>query len=226
MLSSVGLCTVNGSPWIAVAPLLGTTLTLMVTGLVLCYRARSLPSDFQESAWITVCIVMQFQSLLYVLPIVAFTASTPLVTFIIKVVFVFLNSTGTVLLIFIPKMWVMYGWGAVHSSSAENGSTGKDSSKNTKRKTAERASFYGSSFLQRPVSLSGKGQGKDAFESRNPTAASSTPSSSHQQLEPYRGRFGSYIRESVPEDTQEGPDESSRTSVLMLDRTIDQRGGS
>jgi hypothetical protein len=97
----------------------------MVTGLVLCYKARNLPSDFQESAWITVCLVVQFQSLLYAMPILAFTASTPVVTYITKVVFVILNSTGTVLLIFLPKMWAIYGWGAHASSSGDENSSSK-----------------------------------------------------------------------------------------------------
>jgi len=78
VLSSVGLCTVNNNPWVWIGPLLFVIFGLLLVGLYLCYKARALPSEFQESGWVTLALLLHFESLVLATPILAMTANNPL----------------------------------------------------------------------------------------------------------------------------------------------------
>ena len=118
--SSVGICTVYGDVWSAVLPPLVLMVLLLVFGLVMCYRARNLPVEFDETRWIALALTVNFQSLLFAIPVLDFTSTNATAAFITKCIIVFLNSTGTVALLFFPKLWLLYMWRIGASSSTGN----------------------------------------------------------------------------------------------------------
>jgi len=104
--------------------MLAILLLVLCLGLRLCYKARALPSDLNESAWISLALLVQFQSLIMAVPVLATTASSPLSSYVFKVVIVFTSSTGTILLLFMPKLWRIHGWGDSGSDSQRGSAKG------------------------------------------------------------------------------------------------------
>jgi len=107
VLSSVGLCTSTQS-WTWVGALLGVMLCVLLMGLRLSWLSRSLPSDFNESAYISMALLVEFMSLLLAVPILSQITGNPSVSYIVKVIIVFLSSVGICLIIFLPKLWVVH----------------------------------------------------------------------------------------------------------------------
>jgi hypothetical protein len=124
----------------------------LLLGLYLCYKARALPSDFNESAWVSLALLVQFQSMVMAIPVLAQTTNNPGASYIFKVIIVLLSSLGTVLLIFMPKLWRIHGWGNSGSAS-NNHSQGKEGAGKVgakggpERLSKDRSSGHGSQGL-------------------------------------------------------------------------------
>jgi hypothetical protein len=161
---SIGLCTVHGNPWNFVGTLLAIMLLMLLFGLWLCYRTRALPSEFQESSWITLAILMQFVSLVLLVPMLALSASSATATYVLKVLVVWMSSCGTVFLLLGPKVWALWRWGALWTSSGSKDKSNKPGSEGAKNqpKPAEVNPGKASVRMSKQVHDVEKGSGSDA----------------------------------------------------------------
>jgi len=154
--SSVGLCTVKQNPWIWIGPLLMFIVGLMLAGLALCYKARALPSEFQESGWITLALLLQFESLMLAVPILSLTASNTTASYVFKVAIILMASTGTVLIIFVPKLWFVLTLQDSKSASASKGPPSKEEKRVIDAMVTRNSSFRVNHSLkreERPLSM-------------------------------------------------------------------------
>ena len=117
VIVSSGLCTVSGDPFVAVAPLLTAVLVLLVGGNILVYRARHIPSEYSESKWIAIAMIMLLEAMVLGLPVIILSSGTPTTAFITKALMIVVTTMGTVALLFLPKVWLAYGWGIEGQSS-------------------------------------------------------------------------------------------------------------
>lgn len=109
LLTSVGFCTVSsGNVWVFIGPQFAIMLLLCVVGLVLAFKTRKLPSEFQESTSILLAIVLQLQNLVIVVPVLSFVSDRSEVTYLFKCIAIFLNTFGCVAIIIAPKMYMVY----------------------------------------------------------------------------------------------------------------------
>lgn len=89
--------------------LVGYHVLLLLYGLLVCYRARNIPTALSESKFVTAGIVSHLQILLLATPVLIIVSNSPEGDLFVRSSVIFLNDMGLLLLIFGPKMyWVQF----------------------------------------------------------------------------------------------------------------------
>jgi len=132
---SAGICTMSGNVYYAIGPLLGIMILLLMIGNYYTYKGRFVPSEYAESKWVGFSMVLYLEALVLGVPVVILSSGNAGASFVVKSVAIMLADFGTVLLIFIPKIWLLYGWGIDGQSSMnKEDSTGNSGSKGSKKR--------------------------------------------------------------------------------------------
>jgi hypothetical protein len=106
-LESIGYCTSDSalSFWIPVSVY---NFICLLYALYLCYVTRHIPSDLNESKWVTVSIISIFQILLLSIPVLVIAWDDSNAFFFLRATVVFLISMGVTCFIFVPKVYHFY----------------------------------------------------------------------------------------------------------------------
>ena len=131
--SSIGICYSTVGIYPALPLMIGVLLVLII-GNYLAYLGRRIPTEFNESRWTAMAMVMTLEAFVIGLPILILANDEPVPGFIIKAICSILVSGATVCLIFAPKVALAYGWGFIPGESNPwrfvKGSSSQDGSKN------------------------------------------------------------------------------------------------
>ncbi|KAH9260969.1 hypothetical protein BASA81_000665 [Batrachochytrium salamandrivorans] len=132
VVGSAGICVSRGGVASA-APLLVGIILILVVGNYLAYLGRFIPTEFNESKWTGMAMMMILEAFVIAVPVLILSNDQPVPGFIVKSLVCLLVSGGTVGLIFIPKIMLAYGWGeAKDDTNPWRFVRGSDSSNNTK----------------------------------------------------------------------------------------------
>lgn len=106
-VESVGTCQ-NGNviPYVTVIGVFN--LGILMYSLWLCYVTRTLPSDFNESKWITASVISIFQLMILGIPVMVIVRDNPSANYCVRVCVFFLMSMSTMLFIYAPKFVKMH----------------------------------------------------------------------------------------------------------------------
>lgn len=131
---SSGICVMNGDIYLALGPLMGIMILMLTVGNYYSYKGRFIPSEYAESKWVGFSMLLYLEALIIGVPVVILSSGNAGASFIVKGLAIVLADFGTVLLIFIPKIWLLYGWGIEGQSSMnKEDSTGNSGSKTGKK---------------------------------------------------------------------------------------------
>jgi ABC-type phosphate transport system substrate-binding protein len=144
MMSSKGLCFCKKG-LVSALPLFLGFLLVLVVGNYLAYLGRRIPTEFNESKWTAMAMVVNLQAFGLGVPVLVLAYDQPTAGFMIKSLICIMTATATVSLVFIPKLMLAYGWfdlngesdpwrfvKAGSSNSNKNSAGDKNSSKLTK----------------------------------------------------------------------------------------------
>ena len=133
VVSSIGICYSPVGIYPALPLMIGVFLVLAL-GNYLSYLGRRISTDFNESRWTAMAMVMTPEAFAIGLPILVLANDEPVPGYIIKAICSLLVSGATVCLIFAPKIALAYGWGFIPGESNPwrfvKGSSSQDGSKN------------------------------------------------------------------------------------------------
>ncbi len=105
-VKSVGLCTSaggNGKYFIIVLAVVN--LSCLLFALYMCYQVRKIPSNYQESKWITASIISMFQVGIIGVPVLVIVQEDTNALYFVNVMILFLISSTVTLLMFGPKVY-------------------------------------------------------------------------------------------------------------------------
>ena len=141
VIESRGLCE-SPNAATSMIPLVSMIFLSLIYGVYLIYISRDVPTQFSESKWIGMSIVMMIEAMILGVPVLVLSHEESTSGFVVKFLMITLISMGTVVLIFIPKLLMAYGYGGADvlkimkfvkkgetSRSNSNSNTGKVSSK-------------------------------------------------------------------------------------------------
>lgn len=105
-VKSVGFCTsVDGNGKYFIIVLGVVNLVCLLFALYLCYQVRKIPSDYQESKWITLSIISMFQVGIIAVPVLLIVRENTDALYFVNVMILFLMSSTVTLLMFGPKVY-------------------------------------------------------------------------------------------------------------------------
>ncbi len=105
-VKSVGSCTtVDGNVNYFVIVLAVVNLSCLLFALYLCYHVRKIPSDYQESRWITASIISMLQVGIIAVPVLLIVQENTNALYFVSVMILFLVSSTVTLLMFGPKIY-------------------------------------------------------------------------------------------------------------------------
>ncbi|KAH9260970.1 hypothetical protein BASA81_000666 [Batrachochytrium salamandrivorans] len=132
VVGSMGVCASHGGIGPAM-PLIVGILIILIVGNYLAYLGRRIPTEFNESKWTAMAMMMILESFVIAVPVLILSNDQPVPGFIVKSLVCLLVAGGTVGLIFVPKIMLAYGWGeARDDTNPWRFVRGSDSSNNTK----------------------------------------------------------------------------------------------
>ena len=136
-LRSHGMCS-SPTAWEFVGPLIALHVCLLIYANVTAYSARNVKSDYQESTWVALSMVSQFQILVLAVPVLTMVAEDPVTSFFLRVGVIFINDLGVLLLIFAPKLLRFYDFSVVgpYGDSIRDGQTVSGSTATSARPTS------------------------------------------------------------------------------------------
>ncbi|KAL7535211.1 hypothetical protein ACHAXR_006348 [Thalassiosira sp. AJA248-18] len=106
-VESVGTCqNGNASPYVTVLGVFN--LGILMYSLWLCYATRTLPSEFNESKWITASVISIFQLMILGIPVMVIVRDNPSANYCVRVCVFFLMSMSTMFFIYAPKFAKMH----------------------------------------------------------------------------------------------------------------------
>ena len=108
-LDSYGFCSFDGdvtSISLAIS-LLVVNFAALVLALVQLFRARNVPVEYSETRYIAIAIGSSLQVFLTGLPILLLVNDSPELLYFVKVSLVFVIAMSILLLIFLPKMFLL-----------------------------------------------------------------------------------------------------------------------
>jgi len=79
---------------------------------VLCYRARKIPSEYAEGKYVAIACANHLQTKSFAILAASFTYNEPQVTFLVKWLALTVSDFGTLCLVFVPKIWMLYNNGS------------------------------------------------------------------------------------------------------------------
>ncbi|KAH9253212.1 hypothetical protein BASA81_008894 [Batrachochytrium salamandrivorans] len=132
VVGSMGVCASHGGIGPAM-PLIVGIIVILFVGNYLAYLGRRIPTEFNESKWTAMTMVMILEAFVIAVPVLILSNDQPVPGFIVKSLVCLLVPGGTVGLIFVPKIMLAYGWGeAKDDTNPWRFVRGSDSSNNTK----------------------------------------------------------------------------------------------
>jgi ABC-type phosphate transport system substrate-binding protein len=134
VIESAGLCQCNTAA--SAVPLLLGVLGVLIFGNYLAYLGRHIPTEFNESKWTAMAMVVNLEAILLGLPILVLANDNPTTGYVIKVFILMLMACATVGLVFLPKLALAYGWFSAEGDGsdvwrfAHSGSSGSNNNNN------------------------------------------------------------------------------------------------
>ena len=107
VIESHGLCAFPN----AATSMIPLVSMIFLYGVYLIYISRDVPTQFSESKWIGMSIVMMIEAMLLGVLVLVLSHEESTSGFVVKFLMVTLISMGTVVLIFLPKILLAYGYG-------------------------------------------------------------------------------------------------------------------
>merc|ERR1711988_64801 len=104
---SVAKCS-SDHPWAYMSLIIVIHLVSLLYAYYLCYQSRNIPTEFQEGKWINMAMVSNLQILVLGVPVMIMVADSPDVSFFMRAGIIFLNDTGVLLLMFLPKIYAVH----------------------------------------------------------------------------------------------------------------------
>jgi ABC-type phosphate transport system substrate-binding protein len=117
VINSVGLCECHTAA--SAIPLLIGVLGVLILGNYLAYLGRHIPTEFNESKWTAMAMVVNLEAVLLGLPILVLANDNPTTGYVIKVFILMLMASATVGLVFLPKLALAYGWFVVEGDGSD-----------------------------------------------------------------------------------------------------------
>ncbi len=142
-VSSTGKCAPRddnaSNAWYYLGSILLIHIIVLVWGNIMCYRARSAGTAFAESKYVFIAMASNLQILALGLPILILVHDNPLVNFFVRTGIIFLNDFGVMLLIFIPKFYLVFSGDsqAISNATATSTATSNNQRPSGARKTSE-----------------------------------------------------------------------------------------
>jgi hypothetical protein len=142
VIGSIGIC-VSRTGIAPALPLLIGIMGILLMGNYLSYLGRRIPTEFNESKWTAMTMVMIMEAFVIGIPVLVLANNDPIPGYIIKCMVVLMVSGATVGLIFGPKVAIAYGWGEEKDTSnpwrfvGASGSSGNKKSSGKDKLTAE-----------------------------------------------------------------------------------------
>ncbi|KAH9258020.1 hypothetical protein BASA81_003583 [Batrachochytrium salamandrivorans] len=133
VVNSNGMCITTGSS-LTMLPMVLALVGFLVVGNFLSYLGRRIPTEFNESKWTAMTMVIAMEAFLIGLPILALAGNLPVGGYVVKCLVSLLISGSMVGLIFVPKLMLAYGWGAVEGEDSNPWRFAKDGSDSTGKK--------------------------------------------------------------------------------------------
>merc|ERR1711988_1387952 len=104
---SVAKCS-SDHPWAYMSLIIVILLVSLLYACYLCYQSRNIPTEFQEGKWINMAMVSNLQILVLGVPVMIMVADNPGVSYFMRAGIIFLNDTGVLLLMFLPKIFAVH----------------------------------------------------------------------------------------------------------------------
>ena len=110
VLSSVGMCKsdADGNPWTYASLILAIHFAVLVYGNYMCYKGRNAGTAFAESKYVFMAMVSNLQIMALGLPMLIMVYDNPTTNYFMRTGIVFFNDVGVMLLIFLPKFYLVY----------------------------------------------------------------------------------------------------------------------
>lgn len=158
VVGSAGICHSRSGIGPAIPLIIGIVLILVV-GNYLAYLGRRIPTEFNESKWTAMAMMMVLEAFIIAVPVLVLSNDQPVPGFIVKSLVCLLVPGGTIGLIFIPKLMLAYGigenkddsnpWRFVRPSDSSGGaSNSKNNSKVAQQQNAMLSQIVGNSDIQ------------------------------------------------------------------------------
>eukprot|EP00636_Phaeomonas_parva_P000123 CAMPEP_0118855640 /NCGR_PEP_ID=MMETSP1163-20130328/3390_1 /TAXON_ID=124430 /ORGANISM="Phaeomonas parva, Strain CCMP2877" /LENGTH=1047 /DNA_ID=CAMNT_0006788557 /DNA_START=288 /DNA_END=3431 /DNA_ORIENTATION=+ len=107
-VSSYGRCVTSESGAIIGGCILLWHVISLIYGVYLCYRTRHMPSELNESSWISIALFSNLQIIVLAVPIIALIsrdATTNSTQFVMLSMALWLNDSAILSMVFVPKIW-------------------------------------------------------------------------------------------------------------------------
>jgi len=114
-LRSSGAC-VCAHPWAWYGSLVAIIWCLLLSGTWTAYRARNVPSRYQESKYVALVMASNLQILAVGLPVLFLASPSAMSFYLLRASIIFLQNAGLLLLIFAPKVHAHY----THDTASNN----------------------------------------------------------------------------------------------------------
>ena len=106
-IRSTGMCSAQ-DPWPFLAPIICLHFFVLIYGNIMCYKARNAGTTFSESKYVFMAMVSNLQIMALGLPVLWMVSDEPVTNYFIRSGIIFMNDVGVMLLIFIPKLSLVY----------------------------------------------------------------------------------------------------------------------
>ncbi|GMH51949.1 hypothetical protein TrLO_g13998 [Triparma laevis f. longispina] len=106
-VESTGTCT-SENPWPYLTPIIAIHFSILVFGNIMCYKARNAGTAFSESKYVFIAMVSNLQIMALGLPVLWMVSENPVSNYFIRSGIIFMNDVGVMLLIFVPKLQLVY----------------------------------------------------------------------------------------------------------------------
>ncbi|GMH98252.1 hypothetical protein TrVE_jg14281 [Triparma verrucosa] len=106
-VESTGTCT-SANPWPYLGPIVAIHFSVLLFGNIMCYKARNAGTAFSESKYVFIAMVSNLQIMALGLPLLFMVSENPVSNYFIRSGIIFMNDVGVMLLIFAPKLMLVY----------------------------------------------------------------------------------------------------------------------
>jgi len=202
-VKSVGMCTsANGNGMYFIIALAAVNIACLLLALYMSYKVRSIPSEYQESKWITASIISMFQVAIIGVPVLVIVKEETHALYLVNVMILFLLSSTVTLLMFGPKLYQFH----VHVTQSGDGAPRRAFAA-TPAKSVMNITTASSS---RSISLSGSGRWDDAPSTRlNIGKLNDELNKEEEETEPRREKSVKWAVQSSDNDGASDNDDAS-----------------